>query len=75
MAAGDFRIVEWMYDLESDPCADETQPAVVNLPPGPTPTLSRSPDGGLVYARLDRPFDPAHRPGTDLDASADWTAR
>ena len=29
--AGDFRMVEWMYDLESDNCADPTQPAVLNL--------------------------------------------
>jgi hypothetical protein len=29
--AGDFRMVEWMYDLEHDPCADPTQPAVVNV--------------------------------------------
>jgi SAM-dependent methyltransferase len=29
--AGDFRIVEWMYELETDPCADPTEPLVVNL--------------------------------------------
>jgi extracellular factor (EF) 3-hydroxypalmitic acid methyl ester biosynthesis protein len=29
--AGDFRMLEWMYDLEHDPCADPTQPAVVNV--------------------------------------------
>jgi extracellular factor (EF) 3-hydroxypalmitic acid methyl ester biosynthesis protein len=29
--AGDFRVLEWMYDLEHDPCADPTQPAVVNV--------------------------------------------
>ena len=29
--AGDFRMLEWMYDLESDPCADPTKPAIVNL--------------------------------------------
>lgn len=28
--AGDFRMLEWMYDLENDPCADPTQPAIVN---------------------------------------------
>ena len=28
--AGDFRMVEWMYDLEGDPCADPTQPGIVN---------------------------------------------
>jgi extracellular factor (EF) 3-hydroxypalmitic acid methyl ester biosynthesis protein len=28
--AGDFRMVEWMYDLETDPCADPAQPAIVN---------------------------------------------
>jgi extracellular factor (EF) 3-hydroxypalmitic acid methyl ester biosynthesis protein len=28
--AGDFRMIEWLYDLESDPCADPTQPALVN---------------------------------------------
>lgn len=28
--AGDYRMLEWMYDLERDPCADSTQPAVVN---------------------------------------------
>jgi SAM-dependent methyltransferase len=29
--AGDYRIVEWMYDLEADPCNDPTEPLVVNL--------------------------------------------
>jgi extracellular factor (EF) 3-hydroxypalmitic acid methyl ester biosynthesis protein len=29
--AGEFRMLEWMYDLEHDPCADVTQPAVVNV--------------------------------------------
>jgi 2-polyprenyl-3-methyl-5-hydroxy-6-metoxy-1,4-benzoquinol methylase len=29
--AGDFRMLEWMYDLEHDRCADVTQPAVVNV--------------------------------------------
>ena len=28
--AGDFRMVEWMYDLETDACADPSQPAIVN---------------------------------------------
>jgi SAM-dependent methyltransferase len=28
--AGDFRIIEWIYDLEGDPCADPTQPGIVN---------------------------------------------
>jgi SAM-dependent methyltransferase len=28
--AGDFRMVEWMYDLEGDRCEDPTQPGVVN---------------------------------------------
>jgi 2-polyprenyl-3-methyl-5-hydroxy-6-metoxy-1,4-benzoquinol methylase len=28
--AGDFRMVEWMYDLEEDPCEDATQPGLVN---------------------------------------------
>lgn len=28
---GDFRMVEWMYDLEREDCADQTQPAVINL--------------------------------------------
>jgi SAM-dependent methyltransferase len=28
---GDYRMLEWMYDLESDPCADPHQPAAVNL--------------------------------------------
>jgi SAM-dependent methyltransferase len=28
--AGDFRMVEWMYDLENDACADPTQPGIVN---------------------------------------------
>lgn len=29
--AGDFRIVEWMYDIENDQCDDATQPGIVNL--------------------------------------------
>lgn len=29
--AGDFRMLEWMYDLEHDTCADATQPALVNV--------------------------------------------
>lgn len=29
--AGDYRIVEWMYDIENDPCDDATQPGIVNL--------------------------------------------
>ncbi len=29
--AGDYRMLEWMYDLEHDRCADPYQPAVVNL--------------------------------------------
>lgn len=29
--AGDFRMLEWMYDLEFDRCCDPTRPAVVNL--------------------------------------------
>jgi SAM-dependent methyltransferase len=29
--AGDFRLLEWMYDLELDRCCDPTRPAVVNL--------------------------------------------
>jgi hypothetical protein len=29
--AGDFRMLEWMYDLERDACADPTKPAVVNI--------------------------------------------
>ncbi len=29
--AGDFRMLEWMYDLEHDPCADPTKPALVNV--------------------------------------------
>ncbi|MBV8998898.1 MAG: hypothetical protein JO304_07555, partial [Solirubrobacterales bacterium] len=29
--AGDFRTLEQIYDLESDPCADPTKPVVVNL--------------------------------------------
>ena len=29
--AGDYRMVEWMYELEHDPCACADQPAVVNL--------------------------------------------
>ena len=28
--AGDYRMVEWMYDLEDDPCEDPGQPAIVN---------------------------------------------
>jgi len=28
---GDFRMIEWMYDLEDDPCLDPTQPAIVNI--------------------------------------------
>jgi 2-polyprenyl-3-methyl-5-hydroxy-6-metoxy-1,4-benzoquinol methylase len=28
--AGDFRLIEWMYDLEDDLCEDTTQPAFVN---------------------------------------------
>jgi extracellular factor (EF) 3-hydroxypalmitic acid methyl ester biosynthesis protein len=28
---GDYRILEWMYDLERDGCADPCQPAAVNL--------------------------------------------
>ena len=28
---GDYRILEWMYDLEAAACADPTQPLVVNL--------------------------------------------
>jgi SAM-dependent methyltransferase len=28
--AGDFRMIEWVYDLEGDPCADPTQPGIVN---------------------------------------------
>ena len=28
--AGDFRMMEWIYDLESDACADPTQPGIVN---------------------------------------------
>jgi SAM-dependent methyltransferase len=28
---GDYRMMEWMYDLELDGCADPCQPAVVNL--------------------------------------------
>lgn len=27
---GDFRLMEWMYDLETDPCEDPTEPAIVN---------------------------------------------
>jgi extracellular factor (EF) 3-hydroxypalmitic acid methyl ester biosynthesis protein len=27
---GDYRMVEWMYDLEEDACEDPTQPAIVN---------------------------------------------
>src|SRR3954447_14222889 len=29
--AGDFRMLEWMYDLEGNACADPTQPAIVNV--------------------------------------------
>jgi SAM-dependent methyltransferase len=29
--AGDFRMLEWMYDLERDDCAESTQPAAANL--------------------------------------------
>jgi SAM-dependent methyltransferase len=29
--AGDFLVLEWMYDLEANGCADPTQPAIVNL--------------------------------------------
>ena len=29
--AGDFQMLEWMYDLEDDPCADPTKPALVNV--------------------------------------------
>lgn len=29
--AGDFTMIEWMYELEGDPCVDPTQPAIVNL--------------------------------------------
>ena len=29
--AGDFRMLEWIYDLEHADCADPTQPAVVNV--------------------------------------------
>ncbi len=29
--AGDFRMLEWMYDLERDACADPTKPAVVHI--------------------------------------------
>lgn len=28
--AGDFRMIEWLYDLEGCPCEDPTQPAIVN---------------------------------------------
>lgn len=28
--AGDYRMIEWMYDLEGDSCDDPTQPAIVN---------------------------------------------
>jgi len=28
--AGDFRIIEWIYDLESDRCDDPAQPGIVN---------------------------------------------
>ena len=27
---GYFRMIEWMYDLETDPCEDPTQPAIAN---------------------------------------------
>lgn len=29
--AGDFRMLEWMYDLEFDRCCDPTKPAIVNV--------------------------------------------
>jgi extracellular factor (EF) 3-hydroxypalmitic acid methyl ester biosynthesis protein len=29
--AGDFRMLEWMYELERDDCADATQPAAINI--------------------------------------------
>lgn len=29
--AGDFRIIEWIYELETDPCNDPTEPLLVNL--------------------------------------------
>ncbi len=29
--AGDFRMLEWIYDLEESACSDPTQPAVVNV--------------------------------------------
>jgi hypothetical protein len=29
--AGDFRMLEWMYDLEADPFVDPTKPAIVNV--------------------------------------------
>ena len=29
--AGDFRMLEWIYDLERSECSDPTQPAVVNV--------------------------------------------
>jgi extracellular factor (EF) 3-hydroxypalmitic acid methyl ester biosynthesis protein len=29
--AGDFRMLEWTYELERDDCADVTQPAAINL--------------------------------------------
>ena len=29
--AGDFRLLEWIYDLELDDCADRTQTALINL--------------------------------------------
>jgi SAM-dependent methyltransferase len=28
--AGDFRLIEWIYDLETDRCDDPTQPGIVN---------------------------------------------
>jgi SAM-dependent methyltransferase len=28
--AGDFQMIEWMYDLEGDECQDPTQPGIVN---------------------------------------------
>jgi hypothetical protein len=29
--AGDFRMLEWIYDLQDNPCLDPTQPVMVNL--------------------------------------------
>lgn len=29
--AGDFRMLEWIYDLQGNPCLDPTRPVVVNL--------------------------------------------